>query len=84
MDVINALHALDSGTDKLPELASMTKAKLCETAARATAEGIQMHGGIGMTDDFDIGFFFKRAKILESFLGDRYFHLDRYASCRGY
>jgi alkylation response protein AidB-like acyl-CoA dehydrogenase len=82
--VINSLQKLDNGQDDLRELASMTKAKLCETAALATAEAIQMHGGIGMTDEFDIGFYFKRARILESFLGDRYYHLDRYALSRGY
>lgn len=82
--VINSLYQLDTGLEDLAELASMTKAKLCETAANATAEAIQMHGGIGMTDEFDIGFFFKRARILETFLGDRYYHLDRFASTRGY
>lgn len=82
--VINALHSVDAGVDDLRELASMTKAKLCETSGLVTAEAIQMHGGIGMTDEFDIGFFFKRARILETFLGDRYYHLDRFASSRGY
>ncbi len=77
--VINSLQQLDTGL-----LASMTKAKLCETATNVTAEAIQMHGGIGMTDEFDIGFFFKRARILETFLGDRYYHLDRFALTRGY
>ncbi len=82
--VINSLHSLDAGLDDLQELASMTKAKLCEMTANATAEAIQMHGGIGMTDEFDIGFYFKRTRILETFLGDRYYHLDRYALSRGY
>jgi len=82
--VISALHTLDTGLDNLREVASMTKVKLCETAALATAEAIQMHGGIGMTDEFDIGFFFKRARILETFLGDRYYHLDRFALSRNY
>ena len=82
--VINALQTLDTGPDDLQEVASMTKTKLCETAALATAEAIQMHGGIGMTDEFDIGFFFKRSRILETFLGDRYYHLDRFALSRGY
>jgi len=82
--LINSLHTLDTGKEDLRELASMTKAKLCETASRATAEAIQMHGGIGMTDEFDIGFYFKRARILETFLGNRYYHLDRYALSRGY
>lgn len=82
--VLKALQSLDEDGGVSPQLASMTKAKLCETANTAATEGIQMHGGIGMTDDFDIGFFLKRCRILESLYGDRYFHLDRYARERGY
>ena len=82
--VLHALQQLDAGTDRLAELASMTKAKVAVTAMRATAEAIQFHGGIGMTDEFDIGFFYKRARILETLLGDRYYHLDRYSRERGY
>jgi acyl-CoA dehydrogenase len=96
--VLNALHQLDSNdnwpdaTDsrvdvnqnRIGAIASMTKAKLAETAAKVTAEAIQWHGGIGMTDEFDIGFFYKRTRILETLLGDRYFHLDRFARQRGY
>lgn len=82
--VLKGLHALDNDEGNIPELASLIKAKLCETAHNVTAEAIQMHGGIGMTDEFDIGFFLKRCQILETFLGDRYFHLDRFARQRGY
>lgn len=82
--VLNALGALDDGRDNIAEIASMTKAKLCETAHTVAAEAIQMHGGIGMTDDFDIGFFLKRCQILESVYGDRYYQLDRFATLRGY
>ena len=82
--VLSALQALDGASRKLAEIASMTKAKLADIAMKATAEAIQLHGGIGMTDEFDIGFFYKRAQILESLLGDRYYHLDRYALQRGY
>jgi acyl-CoA dehydrogenase len=82
--VLKALQTLESGSDDHAEMASLTKAKLSETAHLATTEAIQMHGGIGMTDDFDIGFFLKRYRILETLFGDRYFHLDRYARCRGY
>ncbi len=82
--VLKALHALDRGDGDIPELASLVKAKLSETAHNVAAEAIQMHGGIGMTDEFDIGFFLKRCQILETFLGDRYFHLDRFARQRGY
>jgi len=82
--VLDTLHHLDIGGEDIARRASMTKAKLAETAMRVTAEAIQMHGGIGMTDEFDIGFFYKRAGILETLLGDRYYHLDRFARQSGY
>jgi acyl-CoA dehydrogenase len=82
--VLKSLHSLDEGEEDLAELASLTKAKTGETARLATAEAVQMHGGIGMTDDFDIGFFLKRYRILENLYGDSNFHLDRFARLRGY
>lgn len=80
----HALATLDSDSDEIAAIASLTKAKLSETAHLAATEGIQMHGGIGMTDEYDIGFFLKRCRILETVFGDRYFHLDRYARENGY
>jgi len=82
--VLHALQQLDTDAGGTSERASMTKAKVADTAIRVTAEAIQMHGGIGMTDQFDIGFFYKRARILETMLGGRYYHLDRFAHRRGY
>jgi len=82
--VLDALQQLDEGITDLAETASLCKSKLSEIAMLATSEGIQMHGGIGMTDEFEIGFFYKRARILETLLGDRYYHLDRFARQRGY
>jgi acyl-CoA dehydrogenase len=84
--VLKALQSLDEGADEAAcaELASLAKAKVSTSAHLAATEAIQMHGGIGMTDDFDIGFFLKRCRILETLYGDRYFHLDRYARLRGY
>jgi alkylation response protein AidB-like acyl-CoA dehydrogenase len=82
--VLKALHALDEGAPDCAQLASLAKAKVSTTAHRACCEAIQMHGGIGVTDDFDIGFFLKRCRILETLYGDRNFHLDRYARLRGY
>jgi len=82
--VLRALHALDDDAPDRAELASLAKAKLSAVAHLAATEAIQMHGGIGMTDDFDIGFFLKRYRILETLYGDRYYHLDRYARLRGY
>jgi alkylation response protein AidB-like acyl-CoA dehydrogenase len=82
--VIKALHTLDETHDSNAELVSLTKAKLGETAHLAATEAIQMHGGIGMTDEFDIGFFLKRCAILENLFGDNYYHLDRFARQRNY
>lgn len=75
-----ALQALDEDPDAVPELASLAKAKLSEVFFTVSNEGVQMHGGIGMTDEFDIGFFLKRARVAQQFLGDALFHRDRYAS----
>jgi alkylation response protein AidB-like acyl-CoA dehydrogenase len=82
--VIKSLHTLDETGDSDAELTSLTKYKLGEIAHLAATEAIQMHGGVGMTDEFDIGFFLKRCKILECLFGDTSYHLDRFARQRGY
>lgn len=82
--VIHALQSIDTDKPGLSLLASATKAKVCEVAQLATNEGIQMHGGIGMTDEYDIGFFIKRARALEHTFGDRNYHLDRFAALSNY
>ena len=82
--VLKALRALDDSPDDAPLLASMAKAKSCQAAELATNEGIQMHGGIGMTDEFDMGFFLKRARVVQMLFGDRRYHLDRCAELSGY
>ncbi|MCZ6831168.1 MAG: acyl-CoA dehydrogenase [Gammaproteobacteria bacterium] len=82
--VIRALQAIDANDPQLSMLASACKAKLCEVAVRATNESIQMHGGIGMTDEFDIGFFIKRARVAQQTYGDYNYHLDRYARLNNY
>lgn len=82
--VLQALQAIDSGDEQLPLLASAAKAKLCEVAQRATNEAIQMHGGIGMTDEHEIGFFIKRARVVQHTFGDYNYHLDRFAQLGGF
>jgi alkylation response protein AidB-like acyl-CoA dehydrogenase len=84
--VRKALAELDRGDDAedIPALASMCKAKLSEVSELVSNEGVQMHGGIGMTDEFEIGFFLKRARVAQQTLGDTGFHRDRYASLRGF
>jgi alkylation response protein AidB-like acyl-CoA dehydrogenase len=82
--VLKALQAIDENSDKIALLASLAKIKCGQTANLATAEGIQMHGGIGMTDEFDIGFYIKRWRALNQQLGDSRYHLDRFASLKKY
>jgi len=82
--VLQALHAIDDGDDRLSLLASAAKAKLCEVAQRASNEAVQMHGGIGMTDEHEIGFFIKRARVAQHTFGDYNYHLDRFAQLNGF
>ena len=84
--VLEALTALDEGrsAEDVAKLASLAKAKVGETYNLVSREGIQMHGGIGMTDEFDIGFFIKRAAVSEQTLGDVNFHRNRYGELEGY
>jgi len=82
--VLKTLQALDAGSDEVPVLASLAKAKAGEVATLATNEAVQMHGGVGMTDELDIGFFMKRARVAEQLYGDHRYHLQRYARLCGY
>lgn len=65
-------------------IASLAKAKAGEVAILAANEGVQMHGGMGMTDEFDMGLFMKRIRAAQELLGDYSFHADRFAQFRGY
>jgi len=84
--VLEALTALDEGrdADEIAKLASLAKTKVGETYNLVSREGIQMHGGIGMTDEFEIGFFIKRAAVSEQTFGDVNFHRNRYGVLEGY
>ncbi len=82
--VSDALCALDADRDDRARVASMAKARLSDLLIRVAGEGIQMHGGIGVTDEHDIGLFYKRARVAELLLGDGTFHRDRFARLSGY
>jgi alkylation response protein AidB-like acyl-CoA dehydrogenase len=82
--VLAALQALDQDPAQARLLVAQAKAHACTTANRAVQEGVQMHGGIGMTDEFDIGLFMKRVRTLQELLGDAGFHADRVATMNGY
>jgi alkylation response protein AidB-like acyl-CoA dehydrogenase len=82
--VLKALQTLDTDADNAGAAVAVAKARAGSTATRAVQEGVQMHGGMGMTDQFDVGFFMKRARVCEELFGDANFHADQLAQARGY
>jgi acyl-CoA dehydrogenase len=82
--VLQALSTVDEAPEQLPLLASLAKARLNELVKLVTNEAVQMHGGIGVTDELEIGFFLKRARVAMQIFGDTGFHRDRYATLSGY
>jgi alkylation response protein AidB-like acyl-CoA dehydrogenase len=82
--VIKAQQLLDAGAENASLMASVAKAKVGKAAGLAVKEGVQMHGGIGMTDEYDIGLYMKRDRALAEFMGDVYYHADRVARLSGY
>jgi acyl-CoA dehydrogenase len=71
-----ALH--DAGDPRFPAYASLAKAKAGDVARHVTAEAVHLHGGLGMTDDFDLGFYLKRARATAEHLGDTAYHQQRW------
>ncbi len=82
--VETALQALDDGSDGAPAQVSLAKALAGETFRRVAAEMIQLHGGIGMTEEHDAGLYFKRARAADMSYGDVAFHRERYGVLHGY
>ena len=82
--VLEALSALDDESEETGELASLAKARLNDTYNLVSSEGVQMHGGIGMTDEYEIGFFMKRSRVSEHTFGNSAFHRNRYGELQGY
>ncbi|MFN4113942.1 MAG: acyl-CoA dehydrogenase family protein [Sphingomonadaceae bacterium] len=81
---IKAAQLLDGGSERADLMTSVAKAKVAKAASLAVKEGVQMHGGIGMTDEYDVGLYMKRDRALQEFLGDLYYHADRVAKLSGY
>ena len=82
--VLKAQQALDGDFENAAAAVAVAKARAGMTATRAVQEGVQMHGGMGMTDQFDIGFFMKRARTCEELFGDANFHADQLARRKSY
>ncbi len=82
--IAGALDALDSNANDVSIKASLSKARANETFHLVSNETVQMHGGIGMTDEHDAGLYMKRARVLEALYGGEGYHRDRYARLQGY
>ncbi|MCR9096601.1 MAG: acyl-CoA dehydrogenase family protein [bacterium] len=82
--VRDALSAVDEGREDAAQCVSAAKAQASKAGRLIGAEAIQMHGGIGMTDEEEIGLFFKRLKAAELSLGDETYHQRRFATLQGY
>lgn len=82
--MLDALSAIDENRADLAQLASLAKTRMNDVYKLVTNEAVQMHGGIGVTDELEIGFFLKRSRVATQILGDSGFHMDRYASLSGY
>ncbi|MFT7243436.1 MAG: alkylation response protein AidB-like acyl-CoA dehydrogenase [Candidatus Azotimanducaceae bacterium] len=79
-----ALKTIDDDADNIPEMVALAKARVGEYLHEMSCQLIQIHGGIGMTDEFDAGFYLKRARILETSFGNQGFHRERYARILGF
>ena len=82
--VIESVTSFDEGGNDSERLASLSKAKIGEVFHLVSNESVQMHGGIGVTDEYDIGLYLKRARVAEQIFGNSDFHKNRYAELTGY
>ena len=82
--VLESITAFDEGSNDSERLASLSKAKVGEVFHLISNESVQMHGGIGVTDEYDIGLYLKRARVAEQIFGNSDFHKNRYAELTGY
>jgi alkylation response protein AidB-like acyl-CoA dehydrogenase len=82
--VLAALSALDEASVEIPRMASLAKSWMNELYQWVSNEAVQMHGGVGVTDDLEIGLFLKRSRVAVQLLGDSGFHRDRYARLSGF
>ena len=82
--VLKASQTLDGDFENAGAAVAVAKARAGSTATLAVQEGVQMHGGMGMTDQFDIGFFMKRARVCQELFGDSNFHADQLARMKSY
>ena len=81
---LKAAQLLDAGDPRAELMTAVAKAKAGKVARLAVQEGVQMHGGIGMTDEHDIGLYMKRQAVLDELFGGPRFHAGEVARLSGY
>ena len=81
---IDSTHPVDAQADDVASLCSLSKCKVGDFLHVMSNQLIQIHGGIGMTDEFDAGFYLKRARVLEHLFGNQAFHRTRFATLSGF
>jgi alkylation response protein AidB-like acyl-CoA dehydrogenase len=81
---LKAQQLLDEGSPEAETMVAVAKAKAGRASQLAVQEGVQMHGGIGMTDEYDIGLYMKRDRVLNELFGDSAYHTDKLARMKGY
>ena len=81
---LKAAELIDADDQKAELVVAVAKAKAADVASLAVREGVQMHGGIGMTDEHDIGLYLKREAVLGELFGDVYYHRNKVAELSGY
>jgi len=82
--VMAAHKALDEQSQAVARLTAIAKARCSDAFVLIANECVQMHGGIGMTDEHDSGFFIKRARAAAVTFGDAAYHRSRFAELHGY
>ncbi|NNU16663.1 acyl-CoA dehydrogenase [Parvularcula sp. ZS-1/3] len=82
--MLQALVELDANPEGAAASVSLAKAKIAQVSRLATNEAVQMHGGIGMTDEYDVGFFMKRVRVAGELYGDQDYHMGKLAELMGY
>jgi alkylation response protein AidB-like acyl-CoA dehydrogenase len=82
--VVGAAAAVDQEPERVPRLSALAKARMTDAYMHVTHEAVQMHGGIGVTDEYHLGFYLKRARVSEMTFGDAAWHRRRWAELGGY
>lgn len=82
--VEGALEAIDAGRSDVDQAVSLSKAIANDTLRLVSREMVQLHGGVGMTDEYDAGLYLKRSAVLEAMWGTASYHRDRFARLNGY